>query len=92
MIQKTGFPPEDNRREVNLIPRKTNHWSGGKFKQGSKRVVSAFALSIRSVEVTWSYLFVCCSMPSLASSTAKERLHIEIMIHYYCQAQPQPQL
>ena len=42
------------------------------FTQGSKGVVSALALSIRSVEVTWSYLFVWCSMPSLASSTAKD--------------------
>ena len=65
-----------------LETKKESYVLGGKFKQGSKGFVSALALSIRSLEATWSYLFVCCSMPSLASSTAKEHLQLSIMTLY----------
>ena len=39
-------------------------------------------LFIRSLEVTWFYFFVWGSMPSLVSSTAKERLQLLIMTFY----------
>ena len=42
----------------------------------------ALFLFIRSLEVTLFYLFVCGSMPSLVSSTAKEHLQLSIMTFY----------